>query len=201
MLTTLIRRWRYGEPVTVVSGLPRSGTSMLMNMLQAGGMPLVTDAARVADTDNPHGYFELERVKSLAEQTDRRWVQEARGQAIKVVSHLLKELPPDNFYRVVFALRDLNEVVRSQNTMLGRRGELNPVDDQKAMDLYRKHLVNVKVLTRTRPNFALLEVDYADTVANPAATAQRLAGFVGAGLDVSRMAAAVDATLYRNRGA
>ncbi len=199
MLTTLIRRWRYGEPVTVVSGLPRSGTSMLMNMLQAGGMPLMVDSARAADTDNPRGDFELEQVKSLAEQADRRWLRAARGKAIKVISHLLKELPADNFYRVVFALRDLDEVVRSQNTMLDRRGETNPVDDRKALDLYRKHLVNVTVLARSRPNFALLEVNYVETLASPVATAERVAAFVGGGLDVNRMAAAVEPSLYRNR--
>jgi Sulfotransferase family len=200
MLTTLIRRWRYGEPVTIVSGLPRSGTSMLMNMLDAGGMPILADAVRAADADNPRGYFEFERVKSLGTDPDRRWVREARGKALKVISHLLKELPPDNQYRIVFALRNLDEVVRSQNTMLGRRGEPNPVDDAKALDLYRKHLVNVKVLARTRPNFALLEVDYADAVADPAASARRIAGFLGGSLDAARMAGAVDASLYRNRG-
>ncbi|MBM4196677.1 MAG: sulfotransferase [Gammaproteobacteria bacterium] len=200
MLTTLYRRWRYGEPVIIVSGLPRSGTSMLMNMLQAGGMPLLVDGERAADTDNPRGYFELERVKSLGEQADRSWLREARGRAVKVISHLLKELPPDNHYRVLFAVRDLGEVVRSQNTMLGRRGELNPVDDMKALDLYRRHLVNVQVLARTRPNFEFLEIGYADALAAPAGTARRIRRFVGRPLDEARMAAAVDAALYRNRG-
>ena len=116
-----------------------------------------------------------------------------------MISHLLKELPADNFYRVVFALRDLDEVVRSQNTMLDRRGETNPVDDRKALDLYRKHLVNVTVLARSRPNFALLEVNYVETLASPVATAERVAAFVGGGLDVNRMAAAVEPSLYRNR--
>lgn len=201
MIRRLVRRWRYGEPVTVVSGLPRSGTSMLMNMLAAGGMPVLADDARAADADNPRGYFELERVKGLADDTDRRWLREARGKAVKVISHLLKELPPENFYQVVFALRDLGEVVRSQNTMLARRGEPNPVDDAKALELYRRHLVNVKLLLRTRPNFAVLEVPYAEAVADPAGVAARIARFLGGGLDAARMAAAVDPALYRNRSA
>jgi hypothetical protein len=199
MLQQMIRRWRYGEPVIVVSGLPRSGTSMLMNMLQAGGVPLLTDAVRSADADNPRGYFELERVKNLGEDPDRAWVREARGKAVKVISHLLKALPPDNFYRVVFSLRDLEEVVASQNTMLRRQGQPNPVDDLKAIDLYRKHLVNVKLLARTRANIEMLEVNYVETVVDPLLTAERVNRFLGGRLDVARMTAAVDPRLYRNR--
>jgi hypothetical protein len=199
MLKNMIRTWRYGEPVVVVSGLPRSGTSMLMNMLQAGGLPVLSDAVRVADTDNPHGYFELERVKRLAEDPDRAWLREARGKAVKVISHLLKELPADNFYRIVFALRDVEEVVASQNAMLRHRGETNPVDDLKALDLYRKHLVNVKLLARTRPNFEMLEVAYVDAVVDPLLAAERINRFLGGGLDAGRMAQAVDPNLYRNR--
>lgn len=201
MLQRVIRKWRYGEPVVVVSGLPRSGTSMLMSMLNAGGMPILADATRAADLDNPRGYFELERVKHLAEDDDRQWLREARGKAVKVISHLLKELPGENFYRVVFALRNLDEVVASQNTMLQRKGEPNPVDDQKALDLYRKHLVNVKLLGRTRPNFEMLEVGYMEALGDPARAATRINRFVGGGLDVARMASAVDPTLYRNRSA
>jgi hypothetical protein len=199
VIRSLVRRWRYGLPVTVVSGLPRSGTSMLMGMLQAGGMAVLADAARAADADNPRGYFELERVKGLERDGDRGWLCEARGKAVKVISHLLKELPPENFYQVVFAVRDLDEVVRSQNAMLRNRGEPNPVDDPKALDLYRKHLVNVKILLRTRRNFAVLEVPYGDAVADPAGVAARINRFVGGGLDTARMAAAVDPGLYRNR--
>jgi hypothetical protein len=201
MFNRFLQRLRYGEAVIVVSGLPRSGTSMLMNMLQAGGLPVMTDAVRVADADNPHGYFELERVKRLAEDPDRSWVREARGKAVKVISHLLKELPGENFYRVVFALRDLEEVVASQNTMLRHQGQPNPVDDLKALDLYRKHLVNVKLLARTRPNFEMLEVPYVEAVLDPRAAAERIGRFVGGGLDPQRMAQAVDPALYRNRNA
>jgi hypothetical protein len=200
MLRRLIRSWRYGEPVIVVSGLPRSGTSMLMSMLQAGGVPVLSDSLRVADADNPHGYFELDRVKRLAEEPDRSWVRQARGKALKVISHLLKELPPDNFYRVVFAQRDLEEIVASQNAMLRRLGTMNPVDDHKALDLYRRHLVNVKLLMRTRPNFEMLTVPYVQAVREPLTVAGHIAGFLGGRLDVARMAGVVDPQLYRNRG-
>lgn len=118
MFSGFFQRLRYGEPVVIVSGLPRSGTSMLMAMLEAGGLPLLTDEQRQADPDNPRGYFEMESVKSLGEQQDKTWVRNARGKGLKVISYLLKELPDDNAYRVLFARRDLAEVIRSQNVML-----------------------------------------------------------------------------------
>lgn len=199
MFERLKNRLRYGEDVVVVSGLPRSGTSMLMAMLEAGGLPLMTDDRRQPDADNPRGYFEMESVKSLGEQADKSWVRGARGRGIKVISYLLKELPADNFYRVLFARRDLDEVIRSQNVMLGRQNQPNPVDDAKALDLYRKHLVNVQVLMRTRRNFRMLEVSHRETLAEPRRTADAINAFLGGRLDAARMAAVVDRGLYRNR--
>src|SRR6185295_15833711 len=101
----LLRRFRYGKPIVVVSGLPRSGTSMAMKMLEAGGLPVVTDGRRSADEDNPRGYYEDERVKDLYREGDKTWVRESRGKAIKVISFLLKSLPPDNNYKVLFMHR------------------------------------------------------------------------------------------------
>src|SRR5688572_29274329 len=97
-----VRRWRYGQPIVVVSGLPRSGTSMAMKMLEAGGLVVVTDNVRTADDDNPRGYYEDERVKDLARDANRTWLRDARGKAIKIISFLLKDLPPDNNYKVLF---------------------------------------------------------------------------------------------------
>ena len=199
MFSGLFQRLRYGEPVVVVSGLPRSGTSMLMAMLEAGGLPLLTDAKRHADPDNPRGYFEMVCVKSLGEQQDKAWVRNARGKGLKVISYLLKELPDDNAYRVLFARRDLAEVIRSQNVMLERQQQPNPVDDAKALDLFRKHLVNVQLLMRSRRNFRLLEVAHRDALADPRRTAVAINAFLGGRLDVERMAAVVDRELYRNR--
>lgn len=199
MFSGLFQRLRYGEPVVVVSGLPRSGTSMLMAMLEAGGLPLLTDEQRHADPDNPRGYFEMESVKSLGEQQDKTWVRNARGKGLKVISYLLKELPDDNAYRVLFARRDLAEVIRSQNVMLERQQQPNPVDDAKALDLFRKHLVNVQLLVRSKRNFQLLEVAHRDALADPRRTAVAINGFLGGHLDVERMAAVVDRELYRNR--
>src|SRR5512136_2813877 len=127
-LTRLYRRLRFGEPVVVVSGLPRSGTSMLMKMLEAGGLTLVTDGQRTADEDNPKGYYEVERVKDLANETDRAWLNAARGKGIKVISYLLKSLPADLNYKVLFIRRDLDEILASQKKMLARRGEAHDIE-------------------------------------------------------------------------
>lgn len=172
---------------------------MVMNMLQAGGLPLVTDAARTADHDNPKGYFEMERVKRLADDPDKSWVRDARGKGLKVISHLLKELPRDNFYRIVFAMRDLGEVIASQNAMLARQGQPNPVDDARTRELYRRHLVNVRVMARRLPNMEMLEVHYVAAIDAPREVAGRINRFIGGRLDADRMAAVVDGGLYRNR--
>ncbi len=155
-----LRRLRYGPEVVIVSGLPRSGTSMMMKMLEAGGVPIMTDGVRAADEDNPRGYFEVERVKDLEMEADKRWIRDARGKALKVISFLLKELPEDCAYRVVFMRRDLSEVVASQNKMLDRRGEENAIRDEKAIELYRKHLISTRVFTGMSPRFQVLEVAY-----------------------------------------
>ena len=172
---------------------------MLMSMLEAGGLTIMSDQIRQADEDNPKGYFEYERVKNLAEDADKSWVRDGRDKALKVISHLLKDLPDDNFYHVVFARRDLEEVVTSQNLMLKRRDEANPVDDARAVDLYRKHLINVRLLARRRPNFRMLEVVYREIIDEPALWAARMNRFLGGKLNEQAMSAVVDSRLYRNR--
>lgn len=117
----LYRRMVYGEPIVVVSGLPRSGTSMTMKMLEAGGVRVVTDGARTADVDNPKGYCEGDRVLDLAKEVDTAWLPEARGQAVKIISYLLRHLPEDNNYKVLFMRREISEVLASQTKMLARR--------------------------------------------------------------------------------
>ena len=198
-VTRWLRRFRYGEEVVLVSGLPRSGTSMMMKMLEAGGLPIMTDGVRAADEDNPRGYFEVERVKDLEKEADKSWIREGRGKALKVISFLLKELPEDCAYRVVFMRRDLGEVVTSQNKMLDHRGEENPVRDEKAIDLYRKHLISTRVYTGMSPRFEVLEVAYRDVLSDPERLARQVNRFLGGRLDVTRMAEAVDPDLYRNR--
>lgn len=197
--TRFFRKWKYGEDIVVVSGLPRSGTSMIMSMLDAGNLPILTDHVREADEDNPRGYFEFEKVKDLAETDDKSWLKSSRGKAVKVISHLLKELPDENFYRIIFARRNLQEIVASQNIMLKRQAEANPVEDAKAIELYRKHLVNVRFLVRRKPNLEMLELAYTDALDDPANVAQRISQFLGGKLSTEAMSAVVDRSLYRNR--
>jgi sulfotransferase family protein len=194
-----LRRRKYGEPIVVVSGLPRSGTSMMMKMLEAGGVPVMTDAIRTADVDNPKGYYEYERVKELEKEPDKSYIREGRGKALKVISFLLKELPDGNFYRIVFMRRDLGEVISSQNKMLDRRGEQSITDDEMMAEAYRNHLAAVRILARKRPNFEILEVRYDAAVKQPKDAARQVNAFLGGTLDEAAMVAAVDAELYRNR--
>ncbi len=172
---------------------------MMMRMLESGGIEPWTDRERRADLDNPKGYYELERIKDLDRGGDKSWVREGRGRAVKVISHLLLELPDDNLYRVIFMRRHLDEVLASQNTMLERRGERNPVSDAQARESYLRHLAEVKVALRRRPNFALLEVPYHEAMQDPAGTAEAVARFLDGRADPERMAAEIDAALYRNR--
>ncbi|PWB74416.1 MAG: sulfotransferase family protein [Holophagae bacterium] len=195
----LVRRIKSGEPIVVVSGLPRSGTSMTMKMLEAGGMQPVTDAIRSADEDNPRGYFEDERVKDLGHMEDRSWLRAARGKVIKVVSSLLQYLPDDNFYKVIFMRRNLHEVLASQAKMLDRRGEAAQTSDEELIKMFESHLEKVEFQLRFRPWFDALYVDHRSVLSDPAGAARRINDFLGGKLDERRMAEAVDPNLYRNR--
>jgi hypothetical protein len=195
----LIRRITRGAPIVVVSGLPRSGTSMAMKMLQAGGMGVVTDEERTADEDNPKGYFEDERIKDLGEMKDRGWIREARGRVIKVVAPLLHYLPAENDYRVVFMRRNLHEVLASQAKMLDRRGERSDTSDEALMEMYTKHLEKVEFQLRFRDHFEVIYVDYRGVLEDPVSEVRRINGFLGGKLDERRMAEVVDPELYRNR--
>ena len=199
-MKSLFYRLRYGSPVVLVSGLPRSGTSMLMQMLEKGGMPIVTDQIRTPDEDNPKGYHELERIKEIDKNSDKAWLRNHRGQAIKTISFLLRYLPLDLNYQVVFMRRDITEVLRSQNKMLERNGTIDPlVADEKMRRNYEFHLKKVYYTLDNTPNFKALYLEYPAVVGNPLGAAEQIRRFLGRQLDVSAMAAAVDTGLYRNR--
>lgn len=194
-----LRRRTYGDDVVVVSGLPRSGTSMMMRMLDAAGLPILTDNERTADEDNPKGYYEHERVKDLEQEADKSWVRAGRGKVVKVISHLLKDLPSDNYYKIIFMRRDVAEIVASQNKMLERRGETNPIDDGKTREYYLRHIVDVRFLVRNRANMEMIEVQYREALDDPRAFVTAVNAFLGGGLDVAAMTTVVDENLYRNR--
>lgn len=183
---------------TIVSGLPRSGTSLMMQMLQAGGMPLLTDGRRAPDEHNPRGYFEHEGVKHS--RTDLSWLQQAGSKAVKVVHLLLLHLPTDRDYRVIFMLRDLEEVIRSQRVMLEQQGRAAAaLNDRALANVFEKQLAMVRQWLAERPNFRVCFVNYAEVIAQPEAAAKAINHFLGGNLRVADMAAVVNPALYRQR--
>ena len=204
-------RWPFGDsppPIVVVSGLPRSGTSMMMRMVEAGGLPVLTDELRVPDPDNPRGYYELERVKTL-ERGDATWLVGAAGHAVKVISTLLRHLPPTHDYRILYMHRQIGEVLSSQQKMMARamaeNGSADAADDSLAMgQMLRSHDTQIRAWVDEQPTMQVLDVNYNALLANPGPGAQRVAAFLAevadAPLDVDAMARVVEPTLYRNRG-
>jgi len=184
--------------VVVVSGAPRSGTSMMMRMLADGGLPALTDEIRKPDRDNPHGYFEFEPVKKTRQ--DPSWLARAEGRAVKMVYGLLADLPADRDYRVILMRRDLGEVVKSQRLMLERLGkDAGKLSDERKAEIFAAQLDETERRLRATPRFSCLAVNYNELVADPRPHAEKLNEFLGGGLDVDAMCAVVDPSLWRNR--
>jgi len=184
--------------ITIVSGLPRSGTSLMMQMLVAGGMTALSDGQRSADVDNPRGYLEWERIKQLP--NDPACIDEAEGKVVKVISQLLLSLPAGHEYRVIFLERPMAEVVASQEQMRLRRGYTETPDVAAAAAAFEKHLRKVNEWLGSKPNVKTLRVHYHEALNKPSETAQRVARFLGIELNIAAMAEQADASLYRNRG-
>ena len=188
----------HADFVTIVSGLPRSGTSMMMRMLSTGGVPVVVDHDRKPDADNPNGYYEFEPIKKLKEDTS--WVAGAVGHVVKAVYLLLYDLPKEHKYRVVFMRRDLPEVIASQDTMLRRSGSpTGTIDPRMLARHFETQIRQSEAWLRQQPNFEVLYVNYADIVGDPATAAAAVSAFLGGDLDTAKMAASVDPGLYRQR--
>jgi hypothetical protein len=185
--------------IIVVSGLPRSGTSMMMKMLEAGGQPIMTDNLREADANNPNGYYEFERVKELP-NGDSGWLPEAGGKVVKIVTGLIMELPSGYKYRVIFMQRAMKEVLSSQKKMLGRLGkEDDKVEDEKMKKIYQEHLKQVNAWIVKQPNIEVLYVNYNTMLGNPLESLQKVNEFLGGEMDVNIMAGVVNKELYRER--
>ncbi len=196
----MLSRIRYGKPVVLVSGLPRSGTSMLMQMLDRGGVPVVTDTIRKADEDNPKGYYELEQVKDLDKGGDKSWLEAYKGQAVKIISFLLRDLPANLNYKVLFILRDIDEIIESQKKMLDRRGEdPDGTSDEKMKSNYENHLWRVRYQLNHSSNMDALYIQHRDILNQPEIEAKRIHAFLGDSLDIEAMTSVVDKSLYRNR--
>lgn len=185
--------------IIIVSGLPRSGTSMMMKMLEAGGIPPLTDEIRAADADNPKGYYEFERVKGL-DKGDTDWLSEAGGKSVKVISALLRHLPGHFQYDLIFMRRSIAEILASQNKMLANRGEpINSAADEQMAALFEKHLRSIDLWLQSQGNMRTLDIDYSEILAHPLDHIRRVNQFLGGGLDAAKMAAVIDPALYRNR--
>jgi hypothetical protein len=184
--------------ITIVSGLPRSGTSLMMQMLNAGGLPVLSDGERKADTDNPKGYLEWERIKQLPK--DPSLIAEAEGKVVKVISQLILSLPSDYEYRVVFMQRPLPEVLKSQDEMLRRRGTSDSITNTPAIEeAFQRHLIEVNKWLAGKANMQVSRVHYHRVLREPKAVAEEIAAFLQVQLDIEAMVRQVDGSLYRNR--
>jgi|SRR6266496_1613520 len=182
--------------IVVVSGLPRSGTSLMMQMLDRGGIAAMTDGIRAADTDNPRGYLEFERVKKTKE--DASWVPLARGRVVKLVSSLLYDLPPTESYRVVFMERNLDEVLASQEKMLQRLGRpVAPADKMKSS--FNIHLKRLFQWLPQQAHMRVVTINYNRLLTDPESECKRVVDFLDGRPALDQMLSAVDRSLYRNR--
>jgi hypothetical protein len=188
------------EPIIVVSGLPRSGTSMMMKILVEGGVPVVTDELRSADLDNPDGYFELETVKQMP-AGDVDWLADAGGKAVKVISALLEYLPSTYSYKIIFMEREIQEILASQHKMLERRNEPSTVEDAHIEEQFGKHLSLIKPWLARQPNMEVLYISYNQLMSNPEPYCRRVLEFIHAPLHLERMLSVPNGELYRNRAA
>jgi hypothetical protein len=185
--------------ITVVSGLPRSGTSLMMQMLAAGGMPVLTDKLRQPDEDNPRGYFEFEPVKAL--KTSANWLDDARGKAVKMVHLLLLDLPREGYaYRILLMRRRISEVLRSQRAMLQRHGKGGAsLSDEQLSQVFLSQMQRVENELSGRSQFSVLPVDYNELMDNPAVQAGKINQFLDGKLDPEKMIQAIDSKLYRQK--
>lgn len=189
-----------GQPpfVAIVSGLPRSGTSMMMKMLESGGVPVMTDNLREADIDNLNGYYEF--LPALKVKNDSSWLKDANHKAVKMVYQLLYDLPDGFEYRVLMMRRAIDEVLASQKKMLQRLGKpTDTIPDEKMAELFRAGLSKFETWVAQKPNFRIIDVDYNKMVADPLPQIDAINKLLGGSLDTDAMVEVVSPELYRNR--
>ncbi len=187
------------KQIIVVSGLPRSGTSLMMKMLEAAGFELVVDHVREADEDNPRGYYELEAVKQMKEG-GADWVKDASGKAVKVVAPLMQYLPHDRAYKVLFMRRAMPEILASQKQMLIRRGQdPDAVPDEMMAQIFEKQLMDVLKWMESSKHIEFVEIAYADLIAGEDEPLHQIQSLLGADTDLDAMRAMIDPKLYRQR--
>ena len=186
------------QPIIIVSGLPRSGTSMMMRMLAEGGIPVVTDELRRADSDNPNGYFEFETVRQMS-TGNVEWLANANGKAVKVISALLEYLPSNYSYKIIFLEREIKEILESQRKLLAHRNEKATADEAGIEMQIQKHLSVMKPWLVRQPNIEVLYVNYNTLMTKPEPLCEQITEFLDLPLNQTRMLAVPDRHLYRNR--
>ena len=186
------------RPIIIVSGLPRSGTSLMMKMLAEGGVPAITDELRRADSDNPNGYFEFETVRQMSDG-NVEWLENAGGKAVKIISALLEHLPSKYFYKIIFLERDIQEVLASQHKMLGNRNEKPTANNTEIERQIQQHLSAMKPWLVRQPNIEVMYVNYNELMAKPESYCEQITEFLDLPLNQTRMLAVPDQRLYRNR--
>src|SRR5271157_1869061 len=186
------------KKIIVVSGLPRSGTSMMMKMLEEGGIPILTDAIRGADNDNPNGYYEFELVKKLPDGQNQ-WLADANHKVVKIISALLEHLPANYRYKIIFMEREPREILASQQKMLVNRNEKSEIGDAAMQEQFQKHLAAIRYWLARQPNMEVMYVDYNKMISKPENYCQAIADFIAIPVDVSKMLAVPNERLYRNR--
>jgi len=187
------------DVITIVSGLPRSGTSMMMKMLEAGGMDVAVDNIREADEDNPKGYYELEKVKDI--KNDYSWLDNVQGKVVKMVSMLLYELPSTRDYNIIFMQRDIGEILASQRTMLQRKGNRSDINDEEMGKLFNRHLEEIENWLVGRKNIRILYINYNDVIEDPRKISQVISHFLNKALNIEKTVETVDGSLYRQKSA
>ena len=187
------------DVITIVSGLPRSGTSMMMKMLEAGGMDVAVDNIREADEDNPKGYYELEKVKDI--KNDYSWLDNVQGKVVKMVSMLLYELPSTRDYNIIFMQRDIGEILASQRTMLQRKGNRSDINEEEMGKLFNRHLEEIENWLAGQKNMRVFYVNYKNVIEDPRNIAQVINHFLNETLNIEKMVETVDRSLYRQRSA
>lgn len=186
------------QPIIVVSGLPRSGTSMMMRMLSEGGVPIISDEIRRPDPDNPNGYFELETVRQMP-VGNVEWLENAGGKAVKIISALLEYLPSDYSYKIIFLEREIQEILASQHKMLSHRNQ-NPIIEENEIERQiKQHLSAMRPWLVRQPNMEVLYINYNQLLTKPEPFCEQVANFLDLPLNQTRMLAVPDQQLYRNR--
>ena len=185
-------------PLIIVTGLPRSGTSLLMAMLGAAGIPLVDDGQRQADADNPRGYWEDARTKALAR--DASWLAGTAGSALKITIPLIRSVPPDIPAASLWIERDLGEVISSQTAMLQRQGLAAALPPARLGVLFEQQIAETRRHLAAIPSFRVLTLHHSSLLADPSGAASAVAEFLALPASaVTAMAACVDPALYRQR--